>query len=280
MRMGIVAAQALVLALTVGSCVDNEVSFFVEHMKVQPSPPGCVTSTGDEKAATGLIDLATATSYAGWYYVTNHAMLREEYDNLRAETDGIIVDGMEVYVVDAEGGSLIGGSQYYEFESYIPPESSDVIPAIAIPSEVVASLAQEYDCPSMWDLNVKQGLAQSIEDGTLGTTLVQAYYPAVYSKVRFVGHTQGGSEVETPEFSFMINLCCNCLTAWTACADPCYAFCSEPAESSFCQPGVGSGTDSIEDCASYFYTPGAQWWGVDMYGNPELQGCDLTCTGN
>lgn len=278
MRVGICTALALAIALAVGSCVDNEVTFFVEHMKVQPSPPSCVVSTGDEKAATGLLDLALATSYGGWYYVTNHAMIREEYDNLRAETDGIIVDGMEAYVTSTEG-ALIGGSEYYEFEMYVAPQSSDVLPAISIPNSVVIGLAQEYGCPSMNDLSVRQEMAAAIISGTLGNVLVQEWYPAVYSKVRFIGHTQGGKDVETPEFSFMINLCCNCLIDWNSCFDPCYAFCSEPEDSMFCQPGVGSTAEAIEDCAAYFYSPGATWMGEDIYGNPEVQGCDVTCTG-
>ena len=112
MRVGISTALALVIAFVAGSCVDNEVTFFIEHMKVQPKPPGCTTNTGDEIAASGLVDLATATSFGGWYYVTNHAMIREEYDNLRAETDGIFVDGMEAYVTTTLG-TMIGSSEYY-----------------------------------------------------------------------------------------------------------------------------------------------------------------------
>jgi hypothetical protein len=278
MRVGILSAVALVIAFAAVSCVDNDVTFFVEHMKVQPKPPGCTTNTGDEVAASGLVDLATATSFGGWYYVTNHAMIREEYDNLRAETDGVIVDGMEAYVTTTSG-ALIGGSEYYEFEMYVPPESSTVLPALAIPNTVVIGLAQEYGCPSMWDLSVVDSLETAILNGTLNDQLVFEWYDAVYSRVRFIGHTQGGSEVETPEFTFMVNLCCNCLTDWSSCSDPCYAFCNEPEDTPFCQPGVANGADTIEDCSSFFYAPGATWMGEDIYGQPELQGCDITCTG-
>jgi hypothetical protein len=277
MRVTIATAVALVTAMAVSSCVENEVTFLIEHMKVQPSPPNCVTSTGDEKAATATIDLATANSFGGWYYVSNFAMIREEYDNLRAETDGIIVEGGEAYVTTTNG-NLIGESAYYEFELFIPPESSDVVPAIAIPDGVIAGLAEEYGCPSMNNPAVRQQLAESIIDGDLNDHLVFDLYPAVYTRMRFLGHTQGGSEVETPEFSFLVYLCCNCLIDWSTCYDPCTAFCETPQDSEMCQSGVSTGA-APDDCGLYFYSPGATWMGYDIYNQPELQGCNITCTG-
>jgi len=281
-------ALALVTAMAVGSCVDNEVTFFVEHMKVHPSPPNCVSSTGDEVAASGYIDLSIAKDFSGYFYVTNHSMIREEYDNLRAETDGIFIEGMEVYVV-AYTGELVGGSEYYEYERYLPPESSDIVPGIVMPAAVVAELRNSYECPDpqqWWQSSV----APLFSDGVLSIDeaieLPSAeWFDTLYGKVRFLGHTQGGSEVETQEFSFMIEPCCNCMVNWMNCLTPCDAFCTEAESNETCSDGASTGGDwekEAVDCREIMSYSGAVWETtvVDIFGNTSIitETCD-DCTG-
>jgi hypothetical protein len=291
MRVGLVTALALVISISVGSCVDNEVTLLVEHMKVMPSPPSCISSTGDEKAASGRIDLSIATGFMGYFYVSNHAMIREEYDNLRAETDGVIIDGMEVYVVSFDG-ALIGGSEYYEFELFIPPESSDIVPAIVMPASVTEELRVAYDCQTpeeWWYANVGPSL---IGDFTLTheeqdqiALPEPEYYDALYGKVRFLGHTQGGSELETPEFSFLIEPCCNCLIDWTNCYTICGMFCEEPEDNETCHDGASTGGDwdkEAVDCREITNNPNVYWevTVIDMgVETEEIYDCD-DCTGS
>jgi hypothetical protein len=279
-----IATAALVLVstgLALAGCVENEQTLFVEHMKIQPKPPSCVSNTGDEKAAEGLIDLAIAHSFGGYYYVTNAAMVREEYDNLRAETDGVFIEGMEVYVVGTSGG-IYGSSEYYEYQMYIPPESSDIVPAIAVPNSVVQELASGYGCnradsyvPAEMFVAGTDALEMA-EDYWGGITV--EYYDSVYAVVRFLGHTGGGSDLETPEYSFLITPCCNCLVDWSCCTSPCDAFCGEPDELSSCNPGVLAGNGTLEevsyDCRN-IYRGALGSWDDPAYALPVS--CE-TCT--
>jgi hypothetical protein len=227
-------------------------------MKVQPEAPTCSSSAGDDKASSGTIDLAIASSYAGYYYVTNAAMEREANDNLRAETDGVFVEGAEVYVSAGEGGGMIGGSEYYLFNQFIGPESSDIVAAVAIPPTVVEELATQYGCTRAWSYGADD-IYGAIEGAEAAWPPASEYYGYVYAVVRFIGHTQGGSEVMTQEYSFMINLCCNCLVEWNNCLTLCDAYCGDADDPTMCQPGVANGSGEGWDCRDIGYGRYSQW---------------------
>lgn len=263
---GVITATALLAALlAAAACVDNEESFYIEHVKVVAAPPGCESNSGDAKAASGLMDLALAESYFTYYYVTNGTMVRKEHDNLRAEANGVLIDGMEVYVVSTDGG-LVGGSEYYEFQMYLAPDSSDIAPGYVIPAAVVQTLADGLGCTPAADLamdvfgpgtsgvpELESGFFQDILDA------IEEDAGSVYSVVRFLGHTQGGNELETNEYSFLVQLCCNCLVNWQNCATGYGAFCEEPDEYESCNPGVISGGGDEVDCRLFTYGLATTW---------------------
>ncbi|HUT77002.1 MAG TPA: hypothetical protein VM285_04910 [Polyangia bacterium] len=263
---GVTTAMAvLVIGLAAAACVDNEQSFYIEHVKVLAEPPGCESNSGDAKAASALLDLALADSYFSYYYLTNGTMLRKEHDNLRAESDGILIDSMEVYVVNIDG-ELVGGSENYEFQMYLAPDSSDIAPGYVIPAEVVQTLAAGLGCTSAQDL------AQEVFGPTAAGNpeLASGFYQdiieaidddvgAVYSAVRFLGHTQGGNDVETNEYSFLVQLCCNCLVNWQNCATGNNAYCVAPTEYQSCNPGVVSGSGTDVDCRLFTYGLATNW---------------------
>jgi hypothetical protein len=263
---GVTTAMAvLTVVLAAAGCVENEQSFYIEHVKVLADPPGCESSSGDAKAASAVLDLALAEAYFSYFYVTNGTMVRKEHDNLRAESDGILIDGMEVYVT-AVDGSLVGGSEYYQFQMYLGPDSSDIAPGYVIPSAVVQSLADGLGCTRA------EELAQEIFGPTQsgGPELPAGYFQdilaaiesdagSVYSVVRFLGHTQGGNEVETNEYSFLVQLCCNCMIEWQNCATGYGAYCEAPATYQSCNPGVISGGGTTVDCRLFTYGLANSW---------------------
>ncbi len=263
---GVLTATALLVALlAAAACVENEQSFYIEHVKVLAEPPGCESSSGDAKAAGALLDLALADSYFSYYYVTNGTMIREEHDNLRAESDGILIDSMEVYVLSVEG-ELVGGSEQYEFQMYLAPDSSDIAPGYVIPAEVVQTLADGLNCTPAADLamdvfgptatgypELASGFFQDILDA------IDEDAGAVYSVVRFLGHTQGGNDVETNEYSFLVQLCCNCMINWQNCATGYGAYCEDPTEYQTCNPGVVSGSSTEVDCRLFTYGLASNW---------------------
>ena len=117
-----ITVMALSIVLVILGCVDNDVTFFVEHVKVQPEAPQCSTSAGDDFAPSGLVDLGVASSFFNYYYVTNAAMLREDYDNIRAETDGIMVE-----VHPDPRNALSDGQQSLDFKQF-----ADLISALGL----------------------------------------------------------------------------------------------------------------------------------------------------
>lgn len=275
MRGVTAATAALAVLLAATACAENEQSFYIEHVKVLADPPGCESNTGDAKASGALLDLALADSFFSYYYVTNGTMIRKEHDTLKAESNGILIDGMEVYVETVDG-VLVGASESHQFQMFLAPDSSDIIPGYVIPASVVRGLADSLGCRPAAELaadvfapttaggvQLSSGFYQDIRDG------IRDDLGAVYSVVRFLGHTQGGNDVDTNEHSFMVQLCCNCLVNWQNCSSGHGAFCVEPDEYMSCNPGVISGGGMTKDCRLYTHGLAATWT-----ENGVLMNCD------
>ncbi|MDJ0761976.1 MAG: hypothetical protein QNJ97_03215 [Myxococcota bacterium] len=258
---GRISTVLCVLMLT-SACADNEQSFYVEHVKVQPEAPDCEVTVSDGIVPAGLLDLIFRNPYTGWYLVTNGLVAREDFGNLVTESNGIVIDGTEVYVRGTDG-ALLGNTEYYEFEHYVAPESSDVWLGIALPSSVVDALAEEYGCPRL----------------TYDMDEISVSYGLIYSVTRFIGHTLGGTDVRTPDFTFPIEVCCGCLIAWGNCneMDPCSRYCEEPNGHGMCTLGVANGGDPV-DCRSLYHNPGATWTGAPGECTDETTGLDRPCT--
>jgi hypothetical protein len=231
---------ALFLTMALAGCKDNEQSFYIEHMKVVPDPPDCAYSAGDAVSGGLAIDLAFSQQddYFAWFQTTNALVARENYDNLVSESNGIFVDGAEAQL--AIGGAAIGSTAYRTLEMYLEPESSDVIPAIAIPVEAFQELQSGFGCAPASE--TAAAVAADLEaDGVLDNVPSSYMVGTGTITVRILGHTQGDVEVETNPFSFPVEICCNCYIDWAECADPCTAFCEDPAEYSSCAAGINSG---------------------------------------
>jgi len=235
-----ILSAVVILTFVLGGCKENEQSFYVEHIKMQPSPPDCTVGVGDEYSSAAHIDLAVANEYLAFYLVTNGTMVRKDYDNLDNETDGIIIDGMETFTVTASGGQLVGSTEYFEFENFIPPESSEVIPAIVISASTLETLRTAYGCQPVVNVSANTVIQNGVP--------ASSYISSVYSHVRFIGHTQGNIDVETPEFSYLIELCCNCHVNWEPCRSKCEFYCEDYEKPETCNLGVKAGNGSDVDC--------------------------------
>jgi hypothetical protein len=229
------------LGIVAAGCIDNDTSFFVEHAKMQPDAPECTVAKGDGFAATGVLDLFFRNPYTSFYLVHNELMVKEDYGNLKSEVNGIIVDGMEVHVRGLDG-VLWGENIYYEFENFVEPEDTQVLAAISVNSAVVDRLAGDLGCPRV------------DRDPPVPPSFAPIYYGMVYSEVRFLGHTNGGLDVETPWFTFPIELCCGCLVEWANCSENAEyeTYCIEPEAHGMCVPGVGNG-GALFDCRTLYF---------------------------
>lgn len=245
-----------VLALVLGSCVDNEISFFVEHAKKQPEAPSCTWSPSDDFAASGTLDLAFSGIYNQGFLVQNQLMIREDYDNLKAETNGIFIEGYEVSV-RLSSNEAVGGTETADIEFYVEPESVGVVPVTVLSRTTVDALAEGVNCLRLSRANYP---ADSVYPGytDVNGEPIPREAGFAYINVRFFGRTNGGLDVETPEFTFGISLCCGCLVNWSNCSVRCERYCEEPEEDKMCNNGVGNG-DSQYDCRWLYEDPDATW---------------------
>ena len=266
MPRGIIAL--LLVSVFAKGCVDNETTFFVEHIKVPPEPPECVVSPSDAWISTGLVDLAFRNAYPSHYLVTNQAVSRVDLPNLKTETNGINIDGAESYTQLMNGDRVLDDPEYYQFQKYIGPGASDIAYAVPMTKAVVERLAQINGCAPL-----TTGMGR----------FFPVYYDPVYTAVRFLGHTGGGSDVDTPEFTFLVELCCGCLIDWGNCMEPsCSTYCDEPRAHGMCTLGVANG-GALLDCRELTRDLTATWTGapgecVDDEGNDVLCTC-ANCEG-
>lgn len=235
----------LALALAALGCEDNEITFFVEHVKAPPAAPECEVTASDPMTPGGLLDLSFRNSYTAWYLLHNSLVSREDYSNLVAETNGIHIEGSEAYVRGTDG-TMYGSTEYYELQLYVDPEQSGIAMAINLPAAIVAEIAADRGCPELSAAAFPWGSGTRDAGGM------------VYTVVRFLGHTSGGVDVETPEFTFPVELCCGCLVDWAACDTQCNTYCRAPGASGMCTEGVANG-GALFDCANLYYNPDETW---------------------
>ena len=258
----------LIASMTVslfGSCVENEISFFVEHVKVQPKTPACAYSESDEVAADGTLDLIFGNGFSNGYQLRNQLMSREDYDNLKAENGGLFIDSYEVSLRTAATNQELGFSQRLPREYHMEPESTDVIVAEVLPPDIAWQLAEENHCLPLRQVNYPpENLFPT--DPTLYSTdadgnLVPRTIGVVNSRIQFFGHSQGGDSLETQVYTFPITLCCGCLVEWGLCKDPCERYCTEYKdldEPKMCVPGVANG-DDLYDCREKYLNTSMVW---------------------
>ncbi len=280
-RVGL-ALSFFVFTVAIG-CVDNEQSFYIEHAKAPPDPPECTVSVGDAVAPAVSLDLSLADAPSLFYLGTNALISREDYGNLRAESNGIMVDGYEVYTLDPNEGS-VNGTEYFNYNHYLPPESSELLHATMISSGAVNELRAAYGCTDLSSVNVGDavffsGLRAYYEAPTTpdipdwvtqgvnaNQTTIDALIQSssrddlipdtIYSVVRFLGHTQGNKDVETPEFTFAVQPYCGPMGGWTPCLQNiCYAFCKDDAAfPATCDMGLNARMSCADYLAGMSYT--------------------------
>jgi hypothetical protein len=257
-RVLIGSTLALALVASLPGCKDNEESFYIEHMKRISDPPECKYSTGDAFVPSITVDLAMAQAYDfyGEFQVTNALMAREDYDNLKAESNGILIDGSEV-AITGPGGAEAGASEFRTVDMYLEAETTNVVPGITIPESIFAGLAASLDCPTAYDS--ASAIAAAVYAGEQPTYPQSYSLGSGYATVRFVGHTLGDVEVETNPFTIAVAFCCNCFISWGSCVNPCNGFCGV-VETDSCAPGIDELANvSCSAWMSNFYDPFATW---------------------
>ncbi len=178
-------------ALTLGSCVDNDTSLYVEGV-LSLAPPGCEVAAdpGSPQQFRGTLDLAFLRSYEGVVLVANQLTPRGEKEQLRTETSGVILTGAEVLLTDAEGRTL---------DEFSVPAGGFVHATDSASPGYGAALV------TMIPPSRGQALFDQLSGGSRGDTRT------VIANVRVFGETSGGVELTSGEFTYPIDVCLGCL---------------------------------------------------------------------
>lgn len=200
-------------ALCAVGCVDAEATFLVRHVAAVDDGSCACDAESDLFLSGGSYETSLGGDYAACLVVINGLDELEDRNRPRAETNYI-----EIYAVDVtlEGEGFTGtpdcpASFTFPSKGFVEPEANGVVSALAIPN-----------C-------VTRQLQESLERGTT-TTVIASF--VVH------GHTSGGDEVETPEYSFPIavgrSAFCGGEAVEPGDAIPCRAGADRPAPSNLC----------------------------------------------
>jgi hypothetical protein len=258
-RTILLSVSLIVGAAAATSCEPDEVSFVIEHVKAMPDPPACSYSVSDAFVSGIMVDLSVAAAVENAFLVKNQLMSTEDYNNLDAESNGILLDYYDVSVTVTANNANVGSSRI-NYNQYIAPESEDLITAQTIPASMAADLADEFGCLAFNEANYPADSmfenAGDREDRSGNP--IPRYFGTVYASVRFFGHSQGGKDVSTQSFNFAIDMCCGCSINWINCDSECGRYCETPDEAAVCVPGVLSGGNLL-DCRAAYTNAAAVW---------------------
>ncbi|MBN2803495.1 MAG: hypothetical protein JXR91_10395 [Deltaproteobacteria bacterium] len=241
-------ALALISAIIAMGCVDNEESFYIEHAKSVPSD-SCEFNTGDPFSPTFSINLFSTINPGTAFLVTNALMKQEDQGTLKNESNGIMIDGFELYTL-IPGQGAVGGTEYFKYNQYIAPDSSDIVIGDLMSSTVITTLKSSFGCHTYSPNEIKEAILYPNDSGnknvrhnlTVGDNGNLANLPEVMTAVvKFLGHTQGGKNLETQEFSVRLFMACGAYGGWDPCFDNgCTAFCNSAAAlpAFGCDPGL------------------------------------------
>ncbi len=239
----------LALATVLNGCAENRSTWFIQQIQVPSSD--CVIEPDDSALyqTAGMLDIAFRSNYVLTPLIRNNMTARADAENLVTESNGIQIEGANIRIW--RGGRPEGSTIYSFYQpasSYVGPEGLSASSFVVVPDVAVDALiriAFEGDDPSQLGFN---DLLPYDELITLGIVML--------------GTTNGGNEVETPEFFFPVRLCFGCLV-----------FC--PAES-------GNIEENLEICESQEAPEGSTClfgqaeaidcrWAVPIYGLDNAQ---------
>jgi hypothetical protein len=194
-------------------CADNNSTIYIRQFQAADVENGCV-ATNDPSGLTlgsGSLDRALSNgSYAGYLLVGNQLVRRGDPDQLRAETSRVQFYQADVEIFDFNGASIGAFSQ---------PVSGFADPSTGAEPGYGLVYVTLLDAGSTSQLNLGNG----------GQTVV--------ARVKVLGETLGGLEVETGLWDYPIFVCDNCF----ACDRP--ESCDDDIK-----PVCRLGQDSSVDC--------------------------------
>jgi len=196
------AGGALLLGIAPG-CADSESVLFIRQVQIPQKSSGntCTVDTSPTSShrAAGVLDVAIASQYRASLLVGSQLVDRGSKDDLRTETSRVQMEGSEVYLTDS-AGRTIGGPYTVPSAGLIDPANGSnpsfgLVESVLVDSVTASKLASELSAQPR---------------GTIRR---------LTSHVRVFGRTLGGTEVESGEWKYPIDVCFGCLVTYPREAD-------------------------------------------------------------
>lgn len=178
-------ALTAMVATSLPSCADNNSMMFVAGVMVRKD--GACEVKPDiaaEFQQNGIMDRLFARDYIAALLVGNQVTQRGSRDRLRTETSHIALEGAEVRLENSKGAQIV--APYSTVGTGFVEASAGTDPGLAV---MFANL-------------IPSTVADKLDRGT------------VVVKVRVFGTTLGGTEVESSELTYPIEICDGCLIAY------------------------------------------------------------------
>lgn len=204
-----IAGMLSVGALSLPGCADNDTMLFVKGvMSLAPGECTAVAEANSTLLLGGVVDTYFRSDYRATLLVGNQLVARGSRDQLRTESNRVVLRGAEVSVLDSD--------------------EKNIVPDFTVPGTGFVDVGTSSD-PGY---------------GVLSTILIPAGTPpppgGIYLvDVRVFGETLGGAEVESSTLRFPISTCDRCLLSFPLDAD-------DPAVSGYqCTAGDAGGGEDI-----------------------------------
>lgn len=208
----VLLAAAPLTLLGPAGCADNKSTIFIKHVLAKPED--CLFEADPSAAfiGSGRVDLAVTDSYAPFLLIGNQMVPQGDDDTLKTETSRVALQGAEVNLEVAGGGSVANFST----------TCSGTIDPVGGP-EPGYGVTQVTMIPPGLDLAPGDYLAT----------------------VTVFGETLGNQDVETGEFVFPINVCEGCLIFFNQDSRDNGTCIGETDPAGGCLPGQ----DGLVDCS-------------------------------
>lgn len=193
-KQGVLGGLALVAGLGIQGCTDDETGLYINGVMAVVAPQCTVRADpGSVQLLGGLLDIEERPSYEATLLVGNQFTPRGDKQNLRTESMIVTVTGAVVRLFDAVG-ALVSEFSVPATGVIVPDGGAEPgfgsVDVTLIPgAEVERLLGPDSDLPEN-----SQNIITRV------------------ARVSVFGSTVGGLDVESSEFSFVIDVCRGCLS--------------------------------------------------------------------
>jgi hypothetical protein len=200
-----VAVGGLLAAASISSCVSNDASLLILGVLTPPQSSGsggasiCLYTPNiiGPYLSFGTLDVAFSEEYVPTLLLGNQLIPQGNAATDRIETNDVVIEGAIVRVTDATGATL--DNYTAPGNGFLAPASGGT-PGLGTYSAILVS-------PTASD-----AVRQSFGNQFGGTKRLVSY-------VKIIGHTTGGTHIESGEVGIPVNACNGCLVEFPSGSD-------------------------------------------------------------